>query len=46
MAVVARSLILPHVSSVRNFDSITSLFSDHTPDIGVMKNNGVTLSKS
>jgi hypothetical protein len=34
-----------HVSSVRDFSSITSLFSDHTPNISVPENNRVTLSK-
>jgi hypothetical protein len=34
-----------HVSFVHNFDSITPLFSDHTYNIGVTENNGVTLSK-
>jgi hypothetical protein len=46
MAPVACSLVLAHVPSIRNFSSITSLFSDHTPGIGVTENNGVTLSKS
>jgi hypothetical protein len=40
------SLVLARVPSVHNFDSITLLFSDHTPDIGVMENNRVTLLKS
>jgi hypothetical protein len=39
------SLVLTRVSSVRNFDSITSLLSNHTPDIGVTENNEITLSK-
>jgi hypothetical protein len=34
-----------HVSSVRDFGSITSLFFDHTPNIGVLENNGITLPK-
>jgi hypothetical protein len=34
-----------HVSSVCDFGSITLLFSDHTPNINVSENNGVTLSK-
>jgi hypothetical protein len=46
MVVVACSLVLAHVPSVHNFDSITLLFSDHTLDIGVKENKGVTLSKS
>jgi hypothetical protein len=46
MAVIVYSLVLARVPSVRNFDSITLLFSDHTLDIGVKENNGVTLSKS
>jgi hypothetical protein len=32
-----------HVSSVRDFGSITPLFSDHMPNISVMENNGVML---
>jgi hypothetical protein len=35
-----------HVSSIHDFDSITPLFSDHTPNIGVPENNGVMLLKS
>jgi hypothetical protein len=46
MTVVMCSLVLSHVPSVHNFDNITLLFSDHTLDIGVNENNGVTLSKS
>jgi hypothetical protein len=46
MAVIGCSLVLAHVPSVRNFDSITLLFSDHMLDIGVKKNNEVMLSKS
>jgi hypothetical protein len=46
MVVVACSLVLARVPSIHNFDSITLLFSDHTLDIGVKENNGVTLSKS
>jgi hypothetical protein len=46
MTVIACSLFLDCVPSVRNFDSITLLFSDHTLNIGVKENNGVTLSKS
>jgi hypothetical protein len=46
MAVITCSLVLARVPSIRNFDSIILLFSDHTPDIGVTENNGVTLSKS
>jgi cell shape-determining protein MreC len=42
MVVVAYSLILARVPSVRNFDSITLLFSDHTLDISVKENNGVS----
>jgi hypothetical protein len=36
---------LPYVSSVHDFDSITPLFSDHMPYIGVSENK-VTLTKS
>jgi hypothetical protein len=46
MVVVLCSLVLTHVSFVRNFDSITSLVSDRMPGIIVTENNGVTLSKS
>jgi hypothetical protein len=46
MTVVACSLVLANVPSIHNFDSITLLFSDHMPNIGVTKNNRVTLSKS
>jgi hypothetical protein len=46
MVVVACSPVLARVPSVRNFDSIILLFFDHTLDIGVKENNGVTLSKS
>jgi hypothetical protein len=46
MEVVACSLVLAHVSSICNFGSITPLFSDHMPNIGVTESNGVTLSKS
>jgi hypothetical protein len=35
-----------HVSSVRDFGSITPLFSDHTPNISVPENNRVTLPQS
>jgi hypothetical protein len=34
-----------HVSFNRDFGSITSLFFDHTPNIGVSENNGVKLPK-
>jgi hypothetical protein len=34
-----------HVSFIHDFGSITLLFSDHMPNIGVTENNGVTLSK-
>jgi hypothetical protein len=34
------------VSSIRDFDSITLLFFEHTPDTSVSENNRVTLSKS
>jgi hypothetical protein len=34
-----------HVFFVCDFDSITSLFSDHTVNIGVTEKNEVTLSK-
>jgi hypothetical protein len=40
------SLVLAYVSSVHDFGSITPLFSDHMPDIGVTENNGVMLSNS
>jgi hypothetical protein len=46
MAVVTCSLVLARVPVIRDFDSITLLFSDHTLDIGVKENSGVTLSKS
>jgi hypothetical protein len=46
MAAIACSLVQAHVPSVHNFDSITMMFSDHMPDIGVTENNGVMLSKS
>jgi hypothetical protein len=46
MAGVACYLVLARVPSIRNFDSITLLFSNHTLDIGVKENNRVTLSKS
>jgi hypothetical protein len=46
MVVVACSPVLARVPSVRNFDSIIPRFFDHTLDIGVKENNGVTLSKS
>jgi hypothetical protein len=35
------SLVLAHVPSVHNFDSITLMFSDHMLDIGVKENNGL-----
>jgi hypothetical protein len=35
-----------HISFVHDFDSITSLFSDHTPNISVTENDKITLSKS
>jgi hypothetical protein len=34
-----------HVSFVREFGSITPLFSDHTPNIAVLENNGLMLLK-
>jgi hypothetical protein len=34
-----------HVSSARDFGSITPQFSDHTPNISVSENNGVMLEK-
>jgi hypothetical protein len=46
MTADACSLILTRVPFIRNFSSITLLFSDHTSDTGVMENNRVTLSKS
>jgi hypothetical protein len=46
MAVIACSLVLARVPSIRNFGSITPLFFDYTPDIGVTENNRVMLSKS
>jgi hypothetical protein len=42
---VLSSYTSSHVSFVCDFDSITPLFSDHTPNIGVTENNGVTLPK-
>jgi hypothetical protein len=44
MAVIVYSLVLTRVPSVRNFGSITLLFSDHTLDIGVKENNGVNIN--
>jgi hypothetical protein len=38
MVIVVCSLVLARVPSVHDFNSITSLFSDHTPDINVMEN--------
>jgi cell shape-determining protein MreC len=46
MMVVVCSLVLACVRFVHNFDSITLLFSDHTLNIGVKENNGVTGLKS
>jgi hypothetical protein len=46
MAAVACSLVLARVPFICNFDNITLMFSDHTPDIGGTENNRVTLSKS
>jgi hypothetical protein len=46
MTVIVCSLVLARIPSVRNFNSITLMFSDHMLDIGVKENNGVTLSKS
>jgi hypothetical protein len=34
-----------HVSSIHDFSSIIQLFSDHTPNIGVIENNEVMQSK-
>jgi hypothetical protein len=42
---VLSSYISSHVSSVHDFDIITTLFYDHIPNIDVTENNGVTLSK-
>jgi hypothetical protein len=39
---VLSSYTSSHVSSIRDFNSITPLFSDHTPNIDVTENNGVT----
>jgi hypothetical protein len=38
---VLSSYTSSHVSFVRDFNSITPLFSDHTPNIDVTENNGV-----
>jgi hypothetical protein len=46
MVAVACSLVLARVPFIHNFGSITLLFSDHKPDIGVTENNGVMLLKS
>jgi hypothetical protein len=35
-----------HVSSIRDFGNIIPLFSDHTPNIDVPENNGVTQPKA
>jgi hypothetical protein len=43
---VLSSCTSSHVSPVRDFNSITSLFFDHTPNIGVAENNRVMLPKS
>jgi hypothetical protein len=42
---VLSSYTSSHVPFIRNFGSITPLFSDHMPNIGLMDNNGVTLLK-
>jgi hypothetical protein len=34
-----------HVSSVHDFRSITPLLSNHMPNVGVLENNRITLSK-
>jgi hypothetical protein len=36
MVAVACSLVLARIPSVHNFGSISLLFSDYTPDIGVI----------
>jgi hypothetical protein len=46
MMIVACYLVLARVPSVHDLGNITPLFSDHTPDTDVSKNNRVTLSKS
>jgi hypothetical protein len=46
MMVIACSLVLACVPSIRDFSSITPLFSDHMAAIGVTENNGVTLSQN
>jgi hypothetical protein len=43
---VLSSYTSSHVSSVHDFGSITPLFFDHMPNIGVMENNRITLLKS
>jgi hypothetical protein len=42
---VLSSYTSSHVSSVHDFDRITLLFSDHTSNISVTENNGVTPPK-
>jgi hypothetical protein len=46
MMIVARYLVLAHVPSVNDFDSIILLFFDNKLDTGVLDKNRVTLSKS
>jgi hypothetical protein len=45
MMIVARYLVLAHVPSVNDFDSIILLFFDNKLDTGVLDKNRVTLSK-
>jgi hypothetical protein len=33
------------LSSIHDFISVIPMFSDHTPNIDVMENNGITLPK-
>jgi hypothetical protein len=46
MTIVACYVVLTRLPSIHDFDNITLLFSDHTPDTSVLENNRVTLSKS
>jgi hypothetical protein len=46
MTTIACYLVLAHVPSVHNFDSIIPLFFDNKHDTGASENNRVLLSKS
>jgi hypothetical protein len=46
MMAIACYLVLARVPSIHDFDIITPLFSDHTPNTDVLENNRVTLQKS